>query len=199
MDDAEFNRLMAGARRGDEAAVGALLREFEGDVRMMVRLRLPRALRGQFDTEDFVQAVWKSVLADPEVRDADFAGAGHFRGYLEGVARNKVWQEFRRRTHRRKYDLGREEPLYVRRGDRDEPREVATTDATPSQEAQAGEVLEHLVAGRSPREAEVVELRRQGLTFAEVAERLGISERAARRVIDEARARLERGEARRWP
>lgn len=196
MDDVEFSRLMKRARDGDDDAIGALLREFEDDVRLMVRVRLPRALRAQFDSMDFVQAVWKSVLADPDARETDFSGAGHFRGFLAGVARNKVNDEYRRRTRRRKYDLNREEPLYVRRGGRDLPRELAAADPTPSQQIQAIDCLERLVSGRSPREAEILELRRLDLTFEEVADRLGLSDRTVRRVIDEARLRLEREEAR---
>jgi RNA polymerase sigma factor (sigma-70 family) len=198
MDDPQFNRLMDLARSGDEAALATLVRSFEADVRLIVRGRLPQALRGQFDSMDFVQAVWQSVLSDPETLGAGFDGAGHFRGYLAGVARNKVLEEYRRRTQSRKYDVGREEPLYVRRGGRDQPREVASPDPTPSQEAQAGDTLDRLVAGRSPREAEVVELRRQALTFAEIAERTGLHERAVRRIIEEVRTRHDREEGHRW-
>jgi RNA polymerase sigma-70 factor (ECF subfamily) len=196
MGDAEFDRLMSRARDGDEAAFATLLAAFEADVRMMVRVRLPQSLRGQFDSMDFVQAVWQSVLADRQTLGSGFSSAGHFRGYLAGVARNKVWEEYRKRTQTRKYDLGREEPLYVRRGGRERPREVASHDPTPSQEAQAGDRLNQLISGRSAREAEVVELRRQGLTFAEVAERTGLHERAVRRIIEDVRARLDREEGR---
>ena len=52
-----------------------------------------------------------------------------------------------------------------------------------------------MIAGRSPLEAEVVHLRRQGLTFEEIAARTGLHERSIRRIIDEIRRRME---ARRW-
>lgn len=191
MEDGELSRLIERARQGDEAAAVSLLREFENDVRLMVRVRLPRALRAQFDSMDFVQAVWKSVLADPEARGEGFANVAHFRGFLAGVARNKVWEEYRRRTQTRKYDLSREEPLYVRRNGRDQPRELPASDPSPSQEAQAGDCLERLISGRSPREVAILELRRLGLTFEEVADRLKLSDRTVRRVIAEARKRLE--------
>ena len=45
--------------------------------------------------------------------------------------------------------------------------------------------MAQLTAGRSPREVEVLTLRRQGLTFAEIADRTGINERTVRRVIDD--------------
>lgn len=194
MDDADFHALLRDARSGDPSAVATLLRSFEDDVRLMVRARLPRVLRSQFDSMDFVQSIWKSVFATPRP-DADFRDPGHFRGYLAGVARNKVIAEYRRRTRSRKYEIAREESLYVRRGGQESLREVAAPGPSPSQEAQADDRLEQLAAGRSPVEVQVLELRRQGLTFEEIAARLGLHERTVRRVIDALRARME---ARRW-
>jgi RNA polymerase sigma-70 factor (ECF subfamily) len=191
MDDEDFVDLIARAQSGDEAAVGRLLHQYEDDVRRMVRVRLPRSLRGQFDTMDFVQAVWKSFFTGCGPDPGPFRNERHLLGYLAGVARNKVFEEYRRRTQTRKYDLNREEPLYVRRGDRDVWRAVAAPDPSPSQEAQAGDRLAQLVAGRSRRDAEVVELRSQGLTFEEIAARTGLHERSVRRVIEAARRRLE--------
>jgi len=195
MDDAVFVELVARAKSGDEAASTELLHHFEQDVRMMVRVRLPRALRSQFDSMDFVQDIWQSFFADDDGDPDRFTNSRHLRGFLAGVVRNKVFAEYRRRTRTRKYALDREESLYVRRGGRDEPREVAAPDPSASEDVQARERLAQLLAGRPPAEALVVELRRQGLTFAEIAERTGQSERSARRVIDSLRARME---ARQW-
>jgi RNA polymerase sigma-70 factor (ECF subfamily) len=195
MDQVDFADLLARVKAGDEEATRDLLHRFEDDVRTMVRVRLPRALRSQFDSMDFVQAVWQSVLTGPNPDLDRFANVQHFRGFLSGVARNKVLEEHRRRTRTRKYDLRRQEPLYIRRGDRDVPREVATPDPTPSQDVQAQDRLRQMVEGRSPQEAEIVELRRSGMTFEEIAERTGLHERAVRRVIEAIRQRLE---ARQW-
>ena len=193
MDDVEFAGLIGRARANDDAAISALLSRFEAEVRLMVRVRLPKALRNQFDSMDFVQAVWKSVFAGEDV--GSFADAGQFRGYLAGVARNKVNEEYRRLTRTKKYDLAREERLYVRRGARDVPLEVAAPDPTASEKVQARDRLGQLIEGRTAEEAEVVELRRQGRTFEEIAKRLGIGERSVRRVIEAIRQRME---ARQW-
>ncbi len=195
MDDVDFAEVIESARAGDEAAVAALLGRFEPEIRTMVRVRLPRALRNQFDSMDFVQAVWKSVFTGKGDDAARFADVGQFRGFLAGVARNKVYEEHRRQTRTKKYDLGREERLYVRKGDRDVPREVAAADPTPSETVQAGDRLGQLLRGRTAEEAQVVDLRRQGLTFEEIAARLGTSERSVRRVIESIRERME---ARGW-
>ena len=192
MQDVEFAALLARARSRDDEAIAALLRAFEMDVCLMVRARLPKVLRSGFDSMDFVQAVWQSVFAGGG-QDAEFANVGHFRGYLAGVARNKVFEEFRRRTKTRKFDIGREEPLYVRRGQHDAPRDLPAVDPSPSAIFQAEECWDRLVAGRSAIETKVVDLRRQGLTFVEIATNTGLHERAVRRVIESARKRMAGG------
>ncbi len=189
MDNQEFNALLARARAGDDDATATLLQAFEADVRLMVRHQLPRLLRSQFDSMDFVQAVWQSVFAGGG-SNAEFDGSGHFRGYLAGVARNKVFEEYRRRTTK-KFDLGREEPLFVRKGGHEAPRPLASHDPSPSKWVEADECWTQLVTGGPARTGEVMALRRQGLKFVEIAERMGVSERAVRRLIEDARKRLE--------
>jgi RNA polymerase sigma-70 factor (ECF subfamily) len=157
----------------------------------MVRRRLPARIRGQFDTDDFTQEVWSSVIADCRKRYVPFDQPNHLLGYLDAVVHNKVTQEFRRRTRTRKYDIAREEPLYIRKGDGVVPQELVGTDPTPSEEVQAGERLEQMVTGRSPTEIQIVELRRDGLTFDEIGVKVGLHEKAVRRVIESLRARWE--------
>ncbi len=194
MDDVDFADLMESVKLGDEAAMAAVLGRFESEIRTMVRVRLPRILRSELDSMDIVQAVWTSVFAANGDAIRNFTDPGQLRGYLAGVARNKVYEEHRRRTRTKKYDLHREERLYVRKGDRDIPREVAATDPSPSENLQAGDRYGQLIEGRSPNEIRIIELRRQGLTFEEIGREVGLNERSVRRVIDEARKRLEEQE-----
>ena len=194
-DDEDFTDLMARAKAGDPAAIRDFLSRFEQEVRMMVRARLPKKLRIQFDSLDFVQAVWQSFFADRPLDSPDFEKVEHLRGFLAGVVRNKVFEQHRRLTKTEKYNVSREERLYVRRGDRDVPRDVVAPGPSPSQAAQASDRMAQLTAGRSPREVDVISLRRQGLTFDEIADQTGVNERTVRRIIDSARSRME--EARR--
>jgi RNA polymerase sigma factor (sigma-70 family) len=195
LDDADFAALIESARLGDEAAVAVLLGRFEPEIRTMVRVRLPRILRNQFDSMDIVQAVWTSVFTGKADDVARFSDVGQFRGFLAGVARNKVYEEYRRRTRTKKYGLLREERLYVRKGERDVPLDVVASDPTPSEEVQADDRLDQLTRGRPLEEVRIIDLRRQGLTFDEIAQRLGTSERSVRRVIKSIQERME---ARKW-
>jgi len=189
--DDDFTDLMKRAKTGDSAAIGEFLTRFQREVQMMVRTRLPKKLRAQYDSVDFVQAVWQSFFSDFQDNPRDFVNTEHLRGFLAGVVRNKVREQHRRLTRTAKYNVSREQRLYVRRGDREVLREVISPDPSPSETAQADDRLEQLIAGRSPREVEVVTLRRQGLTHAEIAARTGMDERSVRRIIELVRARLE--------
>jgi RNA polymerase sigma-70 factor (ECF subfamily) len=187
----EFNELLRRAKAGDDGAIRDILSQFEQDVQSMVRARLPRKLRSRFDSSDFVQSVWQSLFFDQGHGARDFDNVEHFRGFLFGMVRNKVHEQHRRLTRTGKYDMAREEPLYVRRGDREVVREVVSPDPSPSKAVQASERMAQLTAGRGPDEVEILNLRRQGLSFVEIAARTGIHERTVRRVIEDVRNRLE--------
>jgi RNA polymerase sigma-70 factor (ECF subfamily) len=189
MDEDELTGLIARAKAGDVQAAEEL-RRLEHDIRMIVRVRLPRALRSRFDSMDFVQAVWQSFLSAEDRKGLHFDNTDQLRGYLIGMARNKVL-EAQRQSKSKKYNLDREEPLYVRRGEREVPREVPAADPTPSQDAIAHDRLERLIAGRTPREARVIELRLQGFSFEEIAVQTGLHERTVRRMMETLRRDLD--------
>jgi RNA polymerase sigma factor (sigma-70 family) len=187
----DIAELIARARAGEDTAIREFLARFEHEVRIMVRGHLPKTLRTRFDSMDFVQAVWQSFFSDLKERPRDFENSRHLRGFLAGVARNKVFEEHRRLTRTEKHAIAREERLYVRRGDRRGERGLVSPEPTPSQTVQASDRLAQLIAGCSPREVQVITLRHQGLTFDEIAARTGIHERSVRRIIEEARKRME--------
>ncbi len=189
--DDDFANLIARARAGDQAAIRLFLSRFGREVQMMVRARLPQQLRDQYDSSDFAQAVWMSFFSELPHDAPSFQKVVHLRRYLAGVARNKIYEEHRRLTRMQKYDICREERLYIRRNGRDVPRDVISPDPSPSQSAQAEDRFKRLIEGRSQREFDVIQLRSLGLTFAEIEARTGVKERTARRIIEAARARME--------
>jgi RNA polymerase sigma factor (sigma-70 family) len=194
MSDKNFADQFAQARAGDKVAARELLDRLGPEIRQVARGKLPRSLRAIFYSIDIVQSIWKSLFAKDGQVLAKFENSRHFVGYLAGMARNKVNQEHRR-TRTRKYDMGREEPLIVRRGDQEFVREVHAADPSPSQNAQANDRLAQILQGRSELERRVVELRRDGLTYDEIAAELSVHEATVRRIIEAIRLRLE---ARRW-
>jgi len=203
MEDPSLAELFTQALRGDKAASRALYDRIEPELKIMVRVRLPKVLRTQFDTMDFVQSVWRSIFDKDPSAFPPFENSRHLLGYLAGLTANLVVYEHRRRTRTRKYDLSRQEALYVRRGDREILREVAAQEATPSEGVQAKDRLSQIMRGLDERERKVVELRLLGHNNDAIAEMLGISESAVRRILKPIRtaveARERRLEAREWP
>jgi RNA polymerase sigma-70 factor (ECF subfamily) len=191
----EISDLLARARAGDEIAITEFLRRFEQEVRVIVRGRLPKQLRSRFDSMDFVQAVWKSFFRDLRRNSRRFENVHHLRGFLAGVARNKIYEEHRRLTRTKKYALAKEQRLYVRRGTGEVELNLVSPDPSPSQTLQASDRLAQLVAGCSPLETEVITLRYHAMTLDEIAGQTGVSERTVRRILDEVRQRME---ARGW-
>jgi RNA polymerase sigma-70 factor (ECF subfamily) len=189
VDQDDFASLLTRAEAGDPVAMRAL-QQVERDIRLMVRIRLPRALRPQFDSMDFVQDVWQSFFRVFHDNPDRFANTDFLRRFLAGMARNKVLEEHRRRTLGQKYDVRREEPLYIKRGDREIPREIVAQGPSPVEDAQARERVAQLVEGRSPIEAEIIKLRLSGVTFDEIARRTGLHERSVRRVLETVRNRI---------
>jgi RNA polymerase sigma-70 factor (ECF subfamily) len=187
----EFNELLKRAKAGDQRAVRDFLSQFSQEVQTMVRAQLPRKLRTRFDSTDFVQSVWQSFFVEPRQDSPDFSTVEHFRGFLYGMVRNKVTEQHRRLTRTAKCDVAREEQLYLRRGSREVLREIVSPEPTPSQNIQASDRMAQLTAGCSPCEVEVLTLRRQGLTFVEIAAKTGIHERTVRRVIEDVRSKVE--------
>lgn len=190
--DEELRALMARAKEGDREAMGEFLTRYEREVLIMVRARLPREIRGQYDSIDFVQAVWKSLIPELQKSARSFENERHLLQFLAGVVRNKVMEQHRRLTRTAKYNVRIEEGLYVRRGGAEQPRELASSDPSPSQMAVERECFTRLTARRSPLEVRVLSLRREGRTYQEIAAETQVDERSLRRIIDAAWARLER-------
>lgn len=140
---------------------------------------------------DFVQAVWTSILTKDGPDLARFDNTRRLRGFLAKVATNKVFQEHRRRSQTQKFDLKRQEPLYYRMGDREVPRPLASQEPTPSQNAQVGDRLAQITKGCSDSILNIIALRQQGMTYAEIAERVGLHVNAVRRKVEPIRQRME--------
>ena len=64
---ADFARLMASARSGSRDALEDLYKQYGEHVRRIVRRRIHRRLRAQYDSLDFMQAAWASFVAVTQI------------------------------------------------------------------------------------------------------------------------------------
>ena len=96
MDDEDLAGLIEQAKAGDEAALRDLLSRFEEEVRMVVRARLPRAPAFPVRLDGLRPGGLAERLHGPRSGTRAIRQRRQFRGFLAGVARNKVFEEHRR-------------------------------------------------------------------------------------------------------
>jgi RNA polymerase sigma-70 factor (ECF subfamily) len=167
---------------GDAAAAEQVFVAYEPYLRMVVRRLLPAHLRAKFDSVDVVQSVWADVLQG--FRDAGwrFSNTAQLRAFLVKITRNRFIDRVRH---------------YKQASERERPLEVVGLDACPgeseprpSEVAQADELWEQLVTLCPPAHRELLRLKRQGYSLAEIAARTGLHESSVRRILYDLARRL---------
>jgi RNA polymerase sigma factor (sigma-70 family) len=177
-----FRDLLQEVEAGSEDAIRKLLASHGEVVLRVVRARMNRVLRSQYDSEDFVQAVWASFF---KYRDliGRFETIDDLAAFLRSMAANKVMQECRRRLKSQRFDRRREraaESWGLRSLD-----QFRTADPTPSAVASAAEEFSRL----SEVEQKLAQLRAAGSTHEEIAAALGIHPSTVRRILRKIQAR----------
>lgn len=152
-DDASFLSLLNKARAGDREALGRLLEGFQSYLEGIAR----KWRSGPVTASDLVQMTMAKATKDIEA----FRGKtrGEFMGWIGTILR-----------HTFPRPNGRKPPVPLP----DDP--IADGRDTPCTEAQKKERLLAMAAALkrlSPRDQEIVRLRQQGLTFAEIGAQLG--------------------------
>jgi RNA polymerase sigma-70 factor (ECF subfamily) len=175
----QFQLLIDRARHGDESAARELFELFEPHVRRVIRSRLPHVMRSKFDSIDFVQSVLGDFFGRLHRGEIDFKSPRDLAKFLTLAAQARVANEFRHRLRTKKHDLNKE--VSIDHGHQHVP--LISHDPSPSQVAVAQERLEGILEGRPQLHQEVLRLRGEGFTFAEIADRTGIDERSARRIL----------------
>jgi len=179
--------LLERIRAGDEVAARELLARYEAQVRLVVRRQLPKLLRSRFDSLDFLQSVWASFFRRMTAGHERFEDPRYLVAFLAQAAKHKVIDEYRRAASQ-KQDMRREEPLWptgLRR------TEIVAEKDSPSELAEANETLGRLRDLLPESRREILGLRVEGHSSREIADRLGLSERTVRRILEDLRRRSE--------
>ena len=182
VSDHDPGDLFARARAGDQDAWKELFETCYPKVLRVVRRKLDRPMRSLYDSTDFASDVMKSLAA--KFDKFDFPSLDSLTAYLVQSAKQKVIDEYRRR-HTLKHDIGRERSVDWVDGQDSMRLSLASGDPTASQEAQASEIHERLLAHLDETEREIVELKHQGLSNYEVAEKTGWHVRKVQRFLQD--------------
>lgn len=189
-DELGFSRLAQHLCAGDPAAETLVVRRFTVQLVTLARRHLERRFRQKTGPEDAVQSAFKSFFK--RLRSGQF-DVGSWDGLWSLLVVITVRKCAARRAHflAARRDVRREQPL-VPGGD-SHTRCVALSRAPRPEEALAlTELVEQLLCGFGEGEQQIVNLRLQGYTVAEICRALGRADRTVRRVLARARQRALR-------
>jgi RNA polymerase sigma-70 factor (ECF subfamily) len=173
-DRSSFADFLQRIRAGDQQAAAELVRRYEPLIRREVRLHLEDQRLGRlFDSMDVCQSVLASFFLRTAAGEYDLDKPEQLVGLLVRMARNKLASAARAQS-RQKRDHRRAA------GDGDELDRLAAAGDSPSELVAGRELLQRFHALLDDEERQLVELRGQGLAWADVAQRLGGTAQARR-------------------
>jgi len=185
MPEDELESLVRRAAQGDREAQDALVRRVAQPGRDIVHRRIPNDLRRRIDTDDVFQSTVSVALA--ELGRCEYRGEKHFLGWLAAVAERQVVNAARRHRAGNR-DVAREDGRGVRSSIPGAATEPPLRAVRRETEARVREAM----AALPDDERTVLDLRtEQRLSFPEVAERMGLTDKhAARRLYLRAMAAM---------
>lgn len=184
--DSSFSELLAQARAGDQAALAALVRQYEPEVRLVARLRLGSALRPYLDSMDLVQSVHRSLMVG--IRQDKFSL--HEPGQLVALALTIV----RRKAARHWRRLQRQDrPSDRADSEANTPavlRHLADSAVAPEALLAVRDAVQTLCQHLAQEEKQLLELHLEGYRTAEIARKLGANPDVLRVKLSRLRAKL---------
>jgi len=177
----EFVQLMQQVKAGSEQAARELLDRYGEHILRAIRRRLGRRMRSQFDSADFLQAVWASFYAHQSWLSR-FHRPEALIAFLARVATNKVISQCRSWKKRQHYQALE---LHIDSGSKGGgiQRFPNKKQPTPSQLAIAKETCERLVRDDPRTYRRVMELRIAGLSYTQIAQEVEMHEAKVRRIV----------------
>ena len=186
--------LVALAKDGDETALNHLYRVYSERVRWMVRLRMSKELRSKLESMDLVQDTL--IHAFSGLDEFTYKNEGDFVRWLSKIAENELRGSLKK-LHADKRDIRKEVPLDNYRpatgggfvgtlGPID-----ATTPSVIMSRKEDLDKLEKAIDELKPEYREAIVLTKiDGLSYREIAARLGKSSDAVRKLVSRAMAEL---------
>jgi len=160
---------------GDAAAAEQVFLAYEPYLRKVVRRQLPPRLRAKLDSVDVVQSIWADVLQGFRSAGWRFADAAHLRAFLVKATQHRFIDRIRQ--HEKAVKL--EKSLACT-----DPEQLPPAkQPRPSEAVQADDLWQRMLTLCPPAHHQILELKRQGLTLVEIAQRTGLHEGSVRRIL----------------
>lgn len=183
-NDSPFLELLRRVRAGDADAATEFVRRYEPHVRRVVRIRLADSdLRRLLDSADICQSVFGLFFVRAALGQFDLETPDQLLRLLTTIARNRIT------NHVEHHRAAKRDQRRVTGQDVGELG-VVSHEKSPGSVAADRELIERILARLSPEEREIAQLRGQGATWNEVAEKVGGTAESQRkrygRAIDQA-------------
>ena len=176
----DFAALLQSATAGSSEALESLVQMCEPQLMRVIRRRLAPRLRPVMDSVDVRQAIWTSMIANPE-RFQRFASADNLIAFVSRVAVNKI-------TDQARHEFGRNGTRD--RTSADDLNPLPASDPTPSQNFVAVETRDQLVGDSDELAAKICRLRLQEVPIEEIVRQTGLPRRQVYRVLERIRKRV---------
>jgi RNA polymerase sigma-70 factor (ECF subfamily) len=184
MSETTATELLRRVRHGDGDAAAELVRRYEPQIRLEVRLRLrDRRLRRLFDSMDICQSVLSSFFLRAAAGQCELEKPEQLLGFLIAMTRNKLAFLVRRqRAQRRDYRREQEADSTTTR--------IAAADTTPSDLVAGEELLREFRGRLTEDERRLAERRAQGWEWTAIAAEVGGTPEGCRKQLDRAVKRV---------
>lgn len=184
--ESSFASLLSRARQHDEAAMNELCRQYEPRLRIVARVLLGPALRPILDSMDLVQSVHRSLLIGIREEKLDISTPENLVALALTLLRRKVARHWRREQRQRRSQTGESAadllPAIL--------TDLTTSEAGPAETAQYRDQVQQLCRQLDATERQVLALRLDGHTTAEIAHELGLNHVTLRVRLTRLRERL---------
>jgi RNA polymerase sigma factor (sigma-70 family) len=188
IENAFMSRLQDLLRRigaGEQAAASEFYREYEPHVRKVIRARMRAMglpLRRLSDSSDLCQVVLAGFLVQSAVGRYRLDDSEAVRKLLGKIAANRVVDLARRPEFRK--------PTIPVGGDGVDGFEVIAPGSSPATQVALHELIQKADGLLTDGERAIADLRKDGLTWEEIGDRLGKGEAAVRKALDRAARRI---------
>jgi RNA polymerase sigma-70 factor (ECF subfamily) len=183
---ADFAELLERARRNDHDATTALCLQYEPKLRVVARVLLGPALRPHLDSVDLVQSVHRAVIVGLNDDKFDLSTPEQLIALALGIVRRKVARHWRKARRQQRLSTGATgiDPLPLLL------QNLGSDETDPAVAIQSRDQIEVLCQQLSETEREMLQMRADGYSTAEIAERLQLNNTTLRVRMTRLRERL---------
>ena len=189
MPEPPFSELMQRLHERDEEAARLIFDRYLARLIGLAAKRLHPALAGRTDGESVAQSALKSFFAQQAASPGGVADWNHLWNLLATITIHKCGHRMER-YFAQKRDVRREQRQDSHDGDPD-PAFLRASDPSPEEAVLFTETLEELFRRLEPFDADVLRLRLDDCPRAEIAEKLGCTERRVYRALARIRSVLK--------